>query len=357
MQRSTRSRATSAVALVVSLSLVVPATIVLPSSVAHAQGTKAPSKKDLEAARKNFMDGIDLENSGQWKEAKEKFDEVAKVRMTPEVRFHIALCEEHTGMLIEALRDFETAESDAKEEGKAAVMKEAPEHANAIKPRIPKLKVKAPSDVDGINLTLDGNAIDPKNEDEVPVNPGAHKISASADGRESFSSDVTLAEGESKTVVVKLPKTGGGGGDEEKPVEEPKPKEPETPQPTETHRKPSVLTWVAFGVGAVGLAGATIFFLKRNSIKSDLDGKCNADLHCPTSAQDDIDSGKSATTMANVFGAIGIVGVGAGIYLLLTAPKEEEAAPPKEESAGAKIRIVPGAPGANYGGLAITGSF
>jgi hypothetical protein len=354
MQRFAHSRVGSSVALAVALSIV-PATIVLPTRVAHAQGTKAPSKKDLEAARKNFMDGIDLENGGQWKEAKEKFDEVAKVRMTPEVRFHIALCEEHTGLLIEALRDFETAESDAKEEGKAAVMKEAPEHANAIKPRIPKLKVKAPSDVDGITLTLDGNAIDPKNEDETPVNPGTHKIEASAEGRQSFSADVQLAEGESKTIVVKLPKT--GGSEEEKPVEEPKPKEPETPQPTESHRKVSPLTWVAFGVGAVGLAGATIFFLKRNSIKSDLDGKCNSDLHCPASSQDDIDSGKSATTMTNVFGAIGIVGIGAGVYLLLTAPKEEEtAAPPKEESS-AKVHIVPGAPGANIGGLAITGSF
>src|SRR5207248_7959482 len=128
-----------------------------------------------------------------------------------------------------------------------------------------------------------------------------------------FSSDVTLNEGESKTVVVKLPKLEG----EEKPAEEEKPKEPETPQPTETHRKPSALTWVAFGVGAVGLAGATFFFLKRNSIKSDLDGKCNADLHCPVSSQDDVDSGKSYTTMTNVFGAIGIVGFGAGEYLLL----------------------------------------
>lgn len=353
MQRFAHSRTASSIALAVALSIV-PATIVLPSRVAHAQGTKAPSKKDLEAARKNFMDGIDLENQGQWKEAKEKFDEVAKVRMTPEVRFHIALCEEHTGMLIEALRDFETAESDAKEEGKAAVMKEAPEHANAIKPRIPKLKVKAPSDVDGITLTLDGNAIDPKNEDETPVNPGAHKVEASADGRQSFSADVTLAEGESKTVVVKLPKVDSG---EEKPAEEPKPKEPETPQPTETHRKISPLTWVAFGVGAVGLAGATIFFLKRNSIKSDLDGKCNSDLHCPASSQDDIDSGKSATTMTNVFGAIGIVGIGAGVYLLLSAPKEEEAPPKEESSAAVKVHVVPGAPGANIGGLALTGSF
>ena len=352
MQRFSRSRTASSIALAVSLTLV-PATVLLPSRLAHAQGTKAPSKKDLEAARKNFMDGIDLENQGQWKDAKEKFDEVAKVRMTPEVRFHIALCEEHMGLLVEALRDFETAESDAKEEGKAAVMKEAPEHANAIKPRIPKLKVKAPSDVDGMTLTLDGNAIDPKHEDETPVNPGTHKIEASAEGRQSFSSDVTLAEGESKTIVVKLPKTDSG---EEKPAEEPKPKEPETPQPTESHRKVSPLTWVAFGVGAVGLAGATIFYLKRNSIKSDLDGKCNADLHCPASSQDDIDSGKSATTMANVFGVVGLVGIGAGIYLLLSAPKEETAEAPKEDTS-AKVHIVPGAPGANYGGLAITGSF
>ena len=348
MQRFARSRHASIVALAVALAIV-PATVTLPLRVAHAQA-KAPTKKDLDAARKSFMEGLELENGGQWAQAKEKFDDVAKVRMTPEVRFHIALCEEHTGLLIEALRDFETAESDAKEEGKAAVMKEAPEHANAIKPRIPKLRVKAPSDIDGMTLTLDGNAIDPKNEDETPVDPGEHKVEASADGRQPFSADVTLAEGESKTIVVKLPKT-----EEEKPAEEPKTEEPkETPQPTEMHRKPSVFTWVAFGVGGVGVIGATIFALKRSSTKSSLDGQCN-DLHCPASSQGDIDSGKTDTTLTNVFGAIGIVGIGAGVYLLLTAPKEETPAP-KDEST-AHVHVVPGAPGANLGGIALTGSF
>lgn len=349
MQRLVRSRTGSAVSLVVALAIV-PATMTSTLGVAHAQAAKAPSKADIEKARKAFMEGIELEGAGQWKEAKEKFEEVSKVRMTPEVRFHLALCEEHTGMLLEAQHDFETAEADAKAEGKAQVMKEAPEHIAALKPRIPKLKVKAPSDVENMTLTLDGNAIDPKNEDETPVNPGAHKVEASAEGRESFSADVTLNEGESKTIVVKLPKV------ETETTEPKEPKEPkpvETTEPTETPRKPSPLTWVAFGVGAVGVAGATFFFLKRGSIKSDLDGACDANLHCPVDKQDSIDQGKTYTTLGNVFGAIGIVGIGAGVYLLLSAPKEET----KEEEKSAKIRVVPGAPGANIGGLAITGAF
>ena len=342
-----RSRFASVVALVVTTALV-PASLTLPVRTAAAQGAKGPSKKDLEGARKAFMDGLELEASTQWHDARLKFEEVGKVRMTPEVRFHIALCEEHEGLLLESLRDFETAEADAKAEGKTAVMKEAPEHATAIKPRIPKLKLKVPNDVEGVTLTLDGNAVDPKNEDELPIDPGAHKIEASAEGRLPFSAELTLAEGESKTVTVKLPTAAAAG-----PKDEPPAPPVEEAKPVVIERKTSALAYVALGVGAVGLIGAGVFYAKRGAIKSDLEGACDADLRCKPDRQDDIDSGRRYTTLTNVFGAVGIVGVGVGVYLLVSAPKVEVT----KEPTAARIRLVPHAPGADLAGFAIAGAF
>jgi hypothetical protein len=350
-------RRARSISLAVAIALV-PATTMLPARVAHAQkAPPGPSKKELEGARKAFMDGLDLEKAEKWTEARGKFEEVAKVRMTPEVRFHIALCEEHEGLLLEALRDFETAESDAKAEGKQAVMAEAPQHAAAIKPRIPKVKVKAPDDVDGMTLTLDGMPIDPKNSDELPINPGSHKVEASAEGHEPFMHEFKLGEGESRTVIVKLPPI--GEEKPEKPEAEPEP-EPEKPE-TELKRKTPTLAYVAMGVGVASLIGAGVFYGMRKGVENDLSGACQ-DLRCPPEKQDAINSGKTYTLLTNVFAIVGIAGVGTGVYLFLSAPKEEvpkekEKVKRPDDKPIASLRLVPGAPGADVGGFALVGAF
>ena len=351
----------SALAIVISCAVIAPA---IPLREAHAQGKPGgPSKADLDRARKSFGEGLDLEKVEKWADAQEKFEDVAKVRMTPEVRFHIALCEEHRGLLLEAVHDFETAESDARAENKPAVMKEAPEHAAAIKPRIPKIKVKVPTDIEGVNLTLDDNPIDPANTDELPIDPGDHRVDANAEKHQPFTLSFTLAEGETKTITVKLPLI------EVEKGEPPPPPPPEEKPKTELVRKTPTLGYVIGGVGVVSLVLSGVFYAKRNSIKSDLDNSCK-DLSCPPEKADDISSGKSATTLTNVFGVVGVAGVGVGLYLILTAPKEEqlvdggdggEKHDKESEAKGARdavsMRIVPGAPGANIGGLALYGAF
>ena len=340
-----RSRFHAAFALVLTATIV-PASLPISMSRALA-GDKGPSKKDLDAARKSFMEGLDLEKAEQWHEARGKFEDVGKVRMTPEVRFHIALCEEHEGLLLEALRDFETAEADAKAENKQAVMKEAPEHAAAIKPRIPKVKVKVPTDVDNVTLTLDAMPLDPKNTDELVVNPGEHKIEATADKHQPFAYEFKLEEGESKTVVVKLAPL-----EDEKTEATPTPPVEEKPE-TEWHRKTPALAYIAGGVGIASLIAAGVFVGMRGSVKSDLDTSC-PDLKCPSDKSDAINSGKTYTTLVNVFGILGVVAVGASVYLFVSAPKEEVQKP---KEGAASLRLIPSAPGASLAGLSLSGAF
>jgi hypothetical protein len=325
------------------------ATALLPASFpspAFAQKAPTPSKVDLEKAKKAFFEGIELENQNKWDEALKRFEAVAKVRMTPQVRFHIALCKEKLGMLIEALHDFELAEADAKSEKVEAVMKEAPEHAAAIKPRIPKLTIKVPSDVEGLSVTLDGNPIDPQGAEETLVNPGTHKIEASAEKRKPFSQEITLADGETKSVLVKVPPIG------EAPKDEPPPKD-DTPPPPKTSSGPPVAALVVGGIGVAALIGAGGFYLARQSVKSDLDSVCGDDRQsCPADKDGAISTGKTYTTLTNVFALVGVVGVGAGIVLYVTAPKDEPKPAPTTS-----IKLVPQAPGANVAGFSLTGAF
>lgn len=341
-----RARARAIVASVL-LSAIVPAAIVTAETSAFAQPKAgAPSKKDLEAAKKAFFEGLDFEDKKDWAKALDRFEAVAKVRMTPQVRFHLALCKENLGMLIEAVRDFELAESDAKAEKVADVLKEAPEHAAAIRPKIPKLTIKVPADIEGISMTLDGNAFDAKGSDETLVNPGTHKIEATADKRAAYTKEVNLAEGDSKTITVKMPLLDG----EKEP---PPPKE--DPKPTEEAPKSSmpVVALVVGGIGVAALAGAGFFALKRSSIANDLSTACTDPKACPVEQEDAVNSGRTYTTLTNIFLVVGVLGVGTGIVLYATAPSSPKA----EKPATATLKLTPSAPGANLAGLSLSGAF
>lgn len=341
------------------------ATSVVPLA-AIAAPKAGVSDEDRKKAIQLFKEGQAFQEQAKWDEALAKFEDVGKIVMTPGTRFNIALCKENLGRFLEALDDYVAAERDAKAEKKAEIEKKSRDSAEALKGRIPKLVLKVP-DVEGVTVTLDGKPIDPANP-ELSVDPGKHKIEASADKRVPFSTEVTVAEKETKDVAIRLP---------EQPKDEPPEPTPEPPKEEPKKKSPTV----AYIVGAAGLAsliGAGIFYGLRAGKKSDLEGSAMCDqgsLRCAPEMQDTIDAGKRYTTLGNVFLIVGVVGLGTGIVLWATSPKSVVAAAPKsveptaepttepkptEEKPAepsASLRLVPYAPGANLGGLALTATF
>src|ERR1044071_10265846 len=63
----------------------------------------AQDANELKRARAQFQQATELEQAGNWTAALQAFREVGQVRMTPQVRFHIAVCEEKLGRLVAAL--------------------------------------------------------------------------------------------------------------------------------------------------------------------------------------------------------------------------------------------------------------
>src|SRR5689334_16529333 len=61
---------------------------------AHAQ---PKGGNPLDKARAQFQQGLALETAGDWAGALSLFVQVAAVKLTPQVRFHVGLCEEHLG--------------------------------------------------------------------------------------------------------------------------------------------------------------------------------------------------------------------------------------------------------------------
>ena len=148
-----------------------------------------------------------------------------------------------------------------------------------------------------------------------PVDPGAHKVSATAEGYSAASTDFTVAEGGAATATLKMEKlpagaegagaAGGGSTD-----------------PGADKKSNTTLALVAFGVGGAGLVVGSITGLLALGKSGDLKDACGPNKNtCPAASQSDIDSYKTMGTISTVGFIVAGVGGAAGLILLLTSPK------------------------------------
>jgi hypothetical protein len=172
------------------------AVTLLASGTARA----APTEAELRAARQLFLDAEKDEDAARWADALEKMRRVADVRRTPGVRYHIALCQEHLGQLAAALDGYTTAESEARAENAQDVLRVVGKQLADLGPRVPRLTLRLAPEVQGETVKLDDAPVAPAVLGKaVPVDPGVHKVDASAPGRTGWSTTVTLHE---RDVVV-----------------------------------------------------------------------------------------------------------------------------------------------------------
>lgn len=113
---------------------------------------------------------------------------------------------------------------------------------------------------------------------------------------------------------------------------------------TGSERRLTPATWIATGVSAGALIGATVFSLSSRRKFDTLDGDGCRRMPC---SKDDIDSLRRDTILADVFFGTAIVAAGAAVVLYVTGESEAPAAP-------AKLSVGPG-PGSV--GLSLGGAF
>lgn len=303
---------------------------------------EAPTVKELDDARNAFKDGLQLEKDGKFEEALAKFEQTAKVKTTAQVRFHIGLCNEKLGHAVAAIQAYEAAAAQAEADGNAPeVLKVAPDLALKLREKLPRVTVVFAGSV-AESLSIDGKNVEGASAKEYALESGPHVVIATL-GEEKVREEFTVAEGEHKTISLKL-----GGSVTAAPPEYTHPSETphDKPPVVETSASTAPVGWVLVGVGAVGLAASAIFYGIRLSTLSDLDTTC-VNGKCPLGASQPISDAKTFTALSGIALGVGLASVGAGIYLIVTAKR-----PPSEKTA----RIVPWAPGSNIG-LGVEGVF
>ncbi len=260
--------------------------------------------------------------------------------MTPQIRFHMALCEEHMGRLVSALRGFDLAAREAKELGSAGVdaLTPATEHADAVRARIAKLEIDVHGKLITSKVVVDDVALGPKDFADIPVDPGQHVIEVrDASGKATFHKELTLPEKGSEKVDVTV-------DDHDTPAEPP----PPTAAPAATgSRVPAIV------VGSASLAAIVssgVLFGLRASNVSDIESRCSppgSTTGCSPSDQGLASQGKSFTIAADTLLGVGIAGaVTAGVLWFTLGPKKPA------KSALSSIRVAP-----TGTGVRVLGSF
>lgn len=307
------------------------ALILAPASVGPAWAQ--PTDAEKAAAFQAWDDGLDLEKKANYAAALEKFQKVGTFKMTPHVRFHIALCEEKLGRLVLALRGFELAAAEAQKMGKDAqvVTDKAPARVEALRKRIAAVRIEVKGTVLYSRVLIDGQPVLAKDFGSlVSVDPGKHTIAVDTDGVLSQTREVTLAEKGYETITLEIE-------DKEKPP--PAVTATVSAGPTATDVPPpppppsKLPAFVLGGAGVASLIGAGVFYGLRVGALADFEAKCGAGgsgdvKSCDPAAQAPYNDAQTFTVVAGVLAGVGVAALGgAGAYWLVTQRGPAKAAP------------------------------
>ncbi|WP_438007462.1 PEGA domain-containing protein [Sorangium sp. So ce321] len=296
----------------------------------------AQDADELKSARAQFQQATELEQAGNWAAALQRFREVGQVRMTPQVRFHIAVCEEKLGRLVAALGGYELALAEADAVG-PDFRAEVEQAIGRLRARIPRLVIVRGKGAASAAMELDGIALGGASVGvEVPLDPGPHALTAKAPNYKPFQRTVELKEEGVTRVEVTL---------------EALPQELLIRAGASSEKPPSkVVPYVVGGVGAASLIGSGVLFVLRQGALKDLEDACGpAGKSCPASMESRYDDLKFFHYGAQVALGVGVAAVGTATAILLLQKK------PKEP-AKTSLELVPVAGGADIG-ASLSGAF
>jgi tetratricopeptide (TPR) repeat protein len=327
-----------------------------PWELSSAQAAPAPasseaaetSDEQLAAARSLFREGLDLEKKSDWEEALATFEKVAAVKLTPQVRYHIALCHDNLGQLIEALNGYELAAHEAKLAGKAGldVADNAPARIAAIRARVGHLRVSVVGKVRTSKILLDGRPIALALLDsDIPLNPGDHVVQVEQGGETVTRQPVRIEKG--KTIDLELEID-----DAEPPPETPASSgtsSPTAPPPAPSDESSQVPAYIVGAAGLLLVAGGAVFWGLRESTIAEIRETCGAnDERCDPDLQERADLGETYTLLGRIFFPVGGAALATGVVLWFVLAPDEDPSP----TASAAVHVVP-----TLGGVQLFGRF
>lgn len=306
----------------------------------------APHARADAAADQLFLEGRALASQGRYAEACPKLEESYRIVAGIGTSFNLADCYEHLGKSATAWSWFRKTAAAAHLAGQSDRETAAQERADALAPKLCRLRIEAPRALEQLTITRDHESVGaPQWGVDVPVDPGPHEVTATIPGRAPWQANQRLdACPRVETVLVPstiegfsaLPITLAPSATEQPAVPPLAPRKDEVPSPPSSPDGRRAGAFVAFGIaGGTAILGTVLgaFALVR---KGDSSADCDANDACGSmglaARADAVHAGNASTIAFGV--ALGAVAV--GTILLVTAKPH---APPTIGAGGARVRF------------------
>ncbi|MEO7332232.1 MAG: PEGA domain-containing protein [Minicystis sp.] len=286
------------------LALLVPLTL---ASVAHAGDDAAQAAQ----AKTRFQAGAQAYREARYKDAIDLFLQANRLDPHPELIYNVGQAYEKLGDVPNALRSYREYLRLSPGASDRATVETSIRNLEARLRERGVQQVSIFSSPAGATLTLDQKIVG-----QTPwtgeISPGRHVVILQSTGFPDTAKEFILGGDRAMDLDIALARMGVGAttlGNDTQPKVEAKPLV-ETPKPVETgtHLKP--WSFIAFGVGVAGFAGALGFELARKGAEDDARSATQIEYADKYSAM------TSHQTAARALTAVGAVGIAAGGVLL-----------------------------------------
>jgi hypothetical protein len=304
------------------------------------------TEEDRAAARALATQGVSAFNEGRYSESFDRFSRAESLLHAPPHLLYLARSADKLGQLVRARELYlrlvrEELPATAPQAFREA-QHQAREEVRLIEPRLANvvISVKAREGVT-VKVAMDGKPISSAILGvPIPVDPGSHEFSASADGYRSSPVKVVLVEGGKGSAELLLEPSPQGATSDAPIVQASRLNQTSgaamakpSPSPAREQAWMRPASYVAYGIGALGIGAGVFFGLDSRSKRNDADsayaackrtsGGCTTgDAESRTTDKLDNDARRSFG-IALVGAALGVVGASAGTALLLLQPKRE----------------------------------
>jgi hypothetical protein len=321
-----------------------------------SRGVGAQTAEEVAYAEKLFAEGSALVKSGRYDEGCPRLQQAQKLVRGIGVTLYVGACYEQRGELLRAWEEFKAAEETAaaRGDGRAGVARDRREK---VWPRLARLEIVVPAASDAADLVVtDDDVAVPRDawSSERPVEPRAHRIRASARGREPWELSVEARAG--SVVAVEVPPL--------KPVAvapapssspataasvlapavavapSPPPRRDSRPAPLAPLPAVAVAAW---GVSAIGFGLGIGFGLdaKSKMDASNAGGHCQPNDRCDATGLSLRSNAMTSAAYSTADFVVGAACLAGGLVLYLTTPRRETvvAVSPGAEEGGVSLAI------------------
>jgi hypothetical protein len=296
--------------------------------MAHAQGD--PGRADA-----LYREAVDLFKQGNVKGACAKLDESFNLDPKTQTLFSLAKCRQREGRVATAWVQFNELVKRGEREGDATKLAEYKAKAAEVDRLVPRATLRLETHPEVTEVRLDGKPL-PRSEwsAPIPIDPGEHVFHFAGTGKLETEKRINLRESETITVDIDPLRDAGAG------TTDPQAGGAAGGAASTKDGSSPTLGYILGGVGIAAIGVGAITGIVAINEKSTADERF--DRRDPTFKDSD-DSASSMALVSTISFVVGLIGVGAGTYLILTHDSKKTASTTSRFQLGAGTdRIVLG---------------